>query len=139
MTKTAARDAALKAILTDRRRQLQDEVQSRIRDGRGDRQTDVQDSVEHSDAGIQGEIAFTLLQMRAETLTRIEQALVRLEAGKYGTCFECDGEIAEARLRALPFAVRCQACEQRRERRSTATQVAQRRGNFSLFPDSASS
>jgi DnaK suppressor protein len=139
MKKTAARDAALKEILTERRRQLQDEVQSRIRDGRSDRQNDVQDSVEHSDADIQGEIAFTLLQMRAETLVRIDQALVRLEAGKYGSCFECEAEISEARLRALPFAVRCQACEERRERRGNAARVAQRRGNFSLFPDSASS
>jgi DnaK suppressor protein len=42
--------------------------------------------------------------MRADTLARVDEALVRLDAGKYGSCVECDGEISERRLRALPFA-----------------------------------
>ncbi len=53
--------------------------------------------------------------MKAETLTKINEALSRLEEGHYGNCFECGDEIAEARLRALPFAVRCKDCEQARE------------------------
>ena len=53
--------------------------------------------------------------MQAETLTRIEDALVRLAAGSYGWCATCRGEIAAARLLALPFAVRCRACEGHRE------------------------
>ena len=53
----------------------------------------------------------TLLQMSAETLARIDAALRRLDVGQYGFCAECAKEIAERRLRALPFAVRCQACE----------------------------
>jgi RNA polymerase-binding transcription factor DksA len=78
--------------------------------------------------------------MRAETLARIDEALVRLDAGEYGSCAECDGDISERRLRALPFAVRCQACEERREEeQGHARQLAQRRGGFSLFPDVVSS
>jgi RNA polymerase-binding transcription factor DksA len=57
------------------------------------------------------------------TLAQIDEALRRLDAGKYGACRECGGEIAKARLRALPFAVRCQACERRREE----TQASARR------------
>jgi len=74
--------------------------------------------------------------MRAETLKRIDEALVRLDAGDYGSCVECAGEIAERRLRALPFAVRCQACEESREgEQGHARQLAQRRAGFSLFPN----
>ena len=57
-----------------------------------------------------------LLQMRAETLNRIDDAISRLDDGNYGRCFECDAEIAAPRLRALPFAVRCRTCEEQRER-----------------------
>jgi RNA polymerase-binding transcription factor DksA len=58
--------------------------------------------------------------------------LVRLDAGKYGVCFECEDEISERRLRALPFAVRCQACEERREQeQGAARQVSQRRSSLS--------
>ena len=74
--------------------------------------------------------------LRAETLIRIDEALVRLDAGEYGSCAECDGEVSERRLRALPFAVRCQACEEGREQeQGHARHLAQRRGSFSLFSD----
>ena len=43
------------------------------------------------------------------------EALARLEQGNYGNCFDCGEEIAEKRLRALPFAVRCKDCEEARE------------------------
>jgi DnaK suppressor protein len=140
MTITANRHADLKRMLTERRREMQDEVQRRIRDGRTDRMKEVRDDLEHSDADIQGDIELALLQMRAELVTRIDEALVRLDAGKYGTCFECTRDIAERRLRALPFAVRCQSCEERREReQGHARQTTQRRGGASLFPDAVSS
>jgi RNA polymerase-binding transcription factor DksA len=49
--------------------------------------------------------------MRAETLVRIDAAHRRLDVGQYGFCAEFAKAIAERRLRALPFVVRCQACE----------------------------
>ena len=74
--------------------------------------------------------------MKGETLNKVNEALRRLEEGTYGNCFECGDEIAGPRLRALPFAVRCQACEERREAvYGHARQRAQQRGSFSLFPD----
>lgn len=136
MTETAIRDTELRQILRGRRHEIQDDVQSRIRNGRTDRPIDVSDDLEHADAHIQGDLEFALLQMRAETLTCIDEALVRLDAGKYGSCVGCAGEISERRLRALPFAVRCQACEERREQ---ARQFAPRRSSLPLFADAVSS
>ena len=73
------------------------------------------DEGESSEIDIQGDIELALIQMKAETLNSIDAALHRIEEGNYGYCFECGGEIAEARLRALPFAVRCRGCEEVRE------------------------
>jgi DnaK suppressor protein len=116
------------------------DVQGRIRHGRTDRSNEVRDDLEVSDADLQGDIELALLQMRAETVTRIDEALVQLDAGRYGSCVECESDIAERRLRALPFAVRCQACEERREEeQGHVRQLAQRRGRFPLFPDVVSS
>jgi DnaK suppressor protein len=135
MTDTTIRDTELKRMLIERRQAMRDEVQDRIRNGRAGRHKEVSDDLEYSDADVQGDIECALLQMTAETVARIDQALVRLDAGKYGSCFECAGEISERRLRALPFAVRCQDCEERRERhQGHEKQIAQRRG-FSLFSD----
>ncbi|MFM1991009.1 MAG: hypothetical protein RJA99_3966 [Pseudomonadota bacterium] len=43
-------------------------------------------------------------------------ALARLESGDYGTCVDCGEAIPAARLQAQPFAVRCVACQEHRER-----------------------
>ena len=97
---------------------------------------EVLDAVESSEADIQEEIEFALIQMKSETLNKIDDALVRLEQGDYGNCFECGEEIAEKRLRALPFAVRCKDCEEAREAaEQRERQIAARRGASSLFFD----
>ena len=140
MTDATLRNADLRQMLLERRCELRDDVQSRIRNGRTDRPIEVRDDLEVSDADISEDIELALLQMRAQTLTRIDEALLLLQAGEYGSCVDCDDEIAERRLRALPFAVRCQACEERREvRQAQARQLAQRRGSLSLFSDAVSS
>ena len=136
MPKMSSRTARLRQMLNERRREVQHIVQSRVREGRADRPT-VGDEIERSDAGLHEDIDLALLQMRVETLIRIDEALVRLDAGKYGSCFECAGEIADLRLRALPFAVRCLPCEQQREQAQQLTRKSG--GGQSLFSDSVSS
>jgi DnaK suppressor protein len=138
-TRTSVRHADLRQMLQDRRRQTRDAVQSRIHDVRVDGPNPVLDAGEHSEADIQDDIALALIQMRAETVDRIDEALVRLDAGEYGLCVECNGEISERRLRALPFAVRCTACEEMREQGETRQRrFAQRSGGPFLFGDMAS-
>ena len=92
------------------------------------------DQGESSEVDIQDGIGFALIQMKAETLDKIDTALQRLGEGTYGDCVECGAEIAEPRLRALPFAVRCKDCEEAREmveRRERV--VAERRASSTLF------
>lgn len=130
----------LKQILEERRREILGEVQEKIRDVRaeaaGGQSAVVRDEAESSEADIQEDIEFALLQMKSETLNKIGEALARLEDGTYGYCYECGEEIAEQRLRALPFAVRCKNCEELREvARQRERVLSQRRGAVSLFAD----
>lgn len=133
---TATRTATLRKILMTRRLELRQDVQGRLRQGRADRPTEVRDDLEQSDTHIQRDIELSLLQMRSETLGRIDSALVRLDDGSYGRCAQCAARISERRLRALPFAARCQSCEEEREQaQNQARQLAQRRRSFTLFAD----
>jgi DnaK suppressor protein len=43
-------------------------------------------------------------------LAEIDAALLRIEAGSYGTCLHCGGPMGLQRLRALPEARYCVAC-----------------------------
>jgi RNA polymerase-binding transcription factor len=138
MSENFKRNADLRRILSTRQNEMQHEVQRGIRHGRAERSDEVGDSVDRADANSQRDIDFALLQMRTQTLTRIDEALVRLDMGTYGSCYECQSEIADRRLRVLPFAVRCQACEGRREQaQGVARRVAQRRA-VSVFADAVS-
>ena len=140
-TKTAAKTSRyneLKKMLEDRRRELLSAVQGKMRDVRaeGSKDRDVLDQGESSEVDIQEDIEFALIQMKSETLNKIDAALRRHDEGTYGNCFECGEEIAEKRLRALPFAVRCKDCEEAREMaEKRERQVAARRGTSSLFMD----
>ena len=131
----------LKQMLDGRRLEIEAEVQGRMRGVRADgawggKLTEVLDAVESSEADIQEEIEFALIQMKSETLSKINDALARLDHGDYGNCFECGEEIAEKRLRALPFAVRCKACEEAKEvAEQRERQLFARRGASSLFYD----
>jgi DnaK suppressor protein len=134
-----SRYSELKQMLEERRRELQAEVKGKIRDvraeGWGGKASEVFDAVESSEADIQDDIEFALIQMKSETLNKVHDALARLEQGDYGNCFECGDEIAEKRLRALPFAVRCRDCEEARENAEQRERQQARRGASSLFLD----
>lgn len=127
----------LKTMLDERRRVILQEVQGRIRgvraDGADRPHEGGQDPGETAEVDIQEDIEFALIQMKAETLNKINEALARLDEGRYGLCYECGDEIAEARLRALPFAVRCKDCEEERETAMQRERTMSRRGSSSFF------
>src|SRR5204862_6582106 len=136
-----SRYSELKQMLQARRREIQAEVQGKMRGVReegtwGGKLNEVLDAVESAEADIQDDLEFALVQMKSETLNKINDALARLEQGDYGYCFDCGEEIAEKRLRALPFAVRCKDCEEARETaEQRERQLAARRGASSIFLD----
>ena len=110
-----ARHQELKRILEEHRLEIIEEVWHKIRDVRTGGGAAVPSQGVREEAEIQDDIEFALLQMKAETLKKIGSALSRLDEGPYGYCHGCGAEIAERRLRVLPFAVRCKGCEEARE------------------------
>ena len=127
----------LKRMLIERQREIMQEVKGKIRDVRAegaDKDHEVLDPGETSEVDIQEDIEFALIQMKAETLNKINEALARLDEGSYGNCFECGDEISEPRLRALPFAVRCKDCEEEREAAAEREKfLSSRRGTTALL------
>ena len=58
--------------------------------------------------------AEALAKSLQETLSEVERALGKLEAGSYGTCESCGEPIAPARLEAMPAARYCINCASKR-------------------------
>ncbi len=55
-------------------------------------------------------------EVEQREITQIDAALQRLEAAEYGVCRDCGEEIDAGRIEALPFALDCADCAERREK-----------------------
>jgi DnaK suppressor protein len=105
-------------MLVERRRELLNEIQGRVRVVR-----EVGSSKDHHTSPVaeaveaepEDDLEFALIQMKSEMLETINEAVRRFDAGAYGYCVDCSEVITPARLRAMPFAVRCRECEEARE------------------------
>jgi DnaK suppressor protein len=56
-----------------------------------------------------------LISIQQEDLIKMDTAERKLNEGTYGICEECGIDISEARLAALPYAIRCIECEEKLE------------------------
>jgi DnaK suppressor protein len=115
----------LKQMLEDRRREIQEKLRQ-VRETIPATADEVQDAEERSVADFVREMEFAIVEMKAETLGRIDGAIQRLEEGNYGTCAACGAEITAARLKALPFATLCVSCQEAEEARAAADRPAPR-------------
>lgn len=95
-------------LLVERREEVRRDLRSRLRDVRAD-----DEAAAALEAG--DDVDLMLIQLHSATLQQIDAALERLEKGRYGMCGDCGEPIADARLRVLPFALRCTRCEGARE------------------------
>jgi DnaK suppressor protein len=124
----ASRHEELRTMLEGRRVAGQNEMQGRMRTIRGDGATSVDRRVpDDLEGAIQEDIDLALLQINAEIVDKITDALARLEAHSYGACNECGEDIAEKRLRALPFAARCKTCQEAFEANERSHRAMERR------------
>jgi len=101
-------------MLEDRRRDIHEKLRS-LREALPVESADVRDQEEQSVDDFIQDVDFALMEMKSETLRRIDDALGRLDDGRYGHCDDCSAEISASRLRALPFAELCRDCQDARE------------------------
>lgn len=112
--------------LVQQRQQLESEIAHLESGGiRGDTfQTDeMTDIVDQHPADAATEIFereknLTLVRTLQESLQTVNEALHKFDTGTYGLCEECGEPIPENRLRALPAATHCIACQAKLEQRS---------------------
>jgi len=104
--------AALRDQLEEERTRLREQL---TRLGRGDDSMAFDENFADSGqvTAERGEVEALSGQL-AETLEEIEDALVKLDAGTYGSCESCGNAIGEVRLEAMPAARLCIDCASRR-------------------------
>jgi DnaK suppressor protein len=71
----------------------------------------VKDTVDMSLMDVNKELALRLGERESQMIADIDQALLRIHEGSYGTCARCGNHIDERRLEALPTARYDAACQ----------------------------
>lgn len=110
----------IKKDLLERKRQLWDEISDDIdEDVREEHQELIQMAKDGGDRGLaelRESTIFSLIELKVEEIETIEEALQRIEIGKYGRCRDCSRWIRPARLQVQPYAVRCRSCQEKQEK-----------------------
>jgi DnaK suppressor protein len=108
-------DSTIKHELERKRRALSDSIREERVRGAAERHDLLREmskdpygsaSLIHDD-----EVVADMAARRMRDLEAVNRALEDMAAGRYGICQECGEPIAKARLKALPFATRCVACQ----------------------------
>ena len=74
------------------------------------------DIVDRATSAFQRDFSFYVSENEARLLRLIEEALARLQNGRYGRCVSCSEPIERPRLEALPWARHCIACQELQDR-----------------------
>ena len=64
------------------------------------------------------ELSMNMVSSEQEILYQIDDALKRLDEGSYGVCQQCNKPISMSRLKAVPYASLCIACQRTKEQKN---------------------
>jgi len=108
----------IEAFLQDRRAKLHEAVRNQVTHRRTTEAGRTADATAWATETLHDEIQFALMARQSRQVAQIDAALERLARGEYGLCHDCEAFIGLPRLRALPFAQRCSACQTAAELRA---------------------
>jgi RNA polymerase-binding transcription factor DksA len=75
------------------------------------------DTLDASADNARVEVSAAVEAAARQALDDIDDALSRMDSGRYGSCAECEAAIPLERLLAIPQAPLCMGCQQREEHR----------------------
>ncbi len=101
---------ALELILRERQRHFRGEVSARSMSP---------DPLEAAQEREEEQVWLAVLDQSRETQAQVAEAVRLLAEGRYGRCLTCEKPIPPARLRVLPYALRCLPCQERLETEKT--------------------
>ncbi|HZP46408.1 MAG TPA: TraR/DksA family transcriptional regulator [Candidatus Binataceae bacterium] len=108
--------AEQETALLEMKRKLLAEAEAELRAEREGNKDEGMDTYDLASEERDREISFILSDRDRLKSQQIDDALARIADASYGVCEACGLEIAEERLRALPFTRLCRDCQQDQER-----------------------
>lgn len=121
MTKREA--AGFKKLLLKKRETIFDEINHIARDNlksqkeaTGDLSSYTYHMADMASDSYDRELSLNIASEEQELIYEIDEALKRIDEGKFGTCLFCNKKIPLKRLKALPYAKYCIQCQSKEEK-----------------------
>lgn len=76
---------------------------------------DLPDETDLAASEINQNLVFKLRDRERQLLSKIDEALSRMDDGTFGTCEDCEEPIEPRRLEARPMSTMCIACKEKQE------------------------
>ncbi len=105
---------SFRKLLDERRQELMTEA-SRTVDGMGENREQFPDPTDRASLEDNRNLMLRIRDRERKLITKIDEALGRIEDGSYGKCEECDQYIGIERLRARPVTTLCIDCKSLQE------------------------
>lgn len=106
------------------REQVLADIESDTKTSRSDHKDEGMDTYDIASEERDRDISMILSDRDRRKLQSVDEALTRIKAGTYGICEECELDIAEERLKALPFTRLCVICQADLEKEARQTRQA---------------
>jgi len=107
---------AMRKKLEAKRKEVLEGV-SRAREmGSVETESGAPDIADRATSAFQREFSFSLSENEGKMLRLIDEAIARLDNGRFGLCVHCEQPIEKQRLVALPWARHCVACQELQDR-----------------------
>ncbi len=98
--------------LEKQRQEILDLYVHDLKEGQRFQNDGAEDLVDRANDAYNREFILSLSGSERDVLLEIDEALVRLEDGGFGTCTHCEKKIAGRRLQAVPWARYCIECQE---------------------------
>jgi DnaK suppressor protein len=107
---------AIRRQLQAKRKEVLEGV-SRAREmGSVETESGAPDIADRATSAFQREFSFSLSENEGQMLRLIDEAIARLDNGRFGLCIHCEQPIERQRLQAVPWARHCIACQEQQDR-----------------------
>lgn len=78
---------------------------------------DLADETDLAAVEVSQNLVFRLKDRERNLISKIDQALQRIDTGVFGTCLECEEPIEKGRLEVRPVSTLCLSCKEMQEHR----------------------
>src|SRR4051794_2898178 len=107
--------AKFKRLLLEERQKILNNSRNALKNELSLSPDDLPDETDLAASEINQNLVFKLRDRERQLLTKIDEALGRMDEGTFGTCLDCEEPIEPRRLEARPVSDLCIACKERQE------------------------